>query len=201
MKVLVILAHPEKGSFNHAIVETVVKRLSNNRHEIVFHDLYEQKFDPVLPGPEIPFDTPCLCPKVRKHCEDLATADGIVVVHPNWWGQPPAILKGWIDRVVRPGVAYRFLEGDGGEGIPVGLLKAGSAVVFNTANTPAERERAVFKDPLELLWKNCIFDLCGVKRFYREMFAVVVTSSPEQRKKWLERVEEVIEENYPPIKA
>ncbi len=199
MKVLVILAHPEKGSFNHAIAETVVKRLSINRHEVVFHDLCEQKFDPVLPGREIPTDAPLLCPQVGKHCEDLASADGVVVVHPNWWGQPPAILKGWIDRVVRPGVAYRFLEGDDGEGVPVGLLKAESAVVFNTANTPAERERTVFKDPLELIWKNCIFDLCGVKRFHREMFAVIVTSSPEQRRKWLERVEEVIDEYYPLI--
>jgi len=54
------------------------------------------------------------------------------VVHPNWWGQPPAILKGWIDRILRPGVAYQFLEGDAGEGVPVGLLKAETALIFNT---------------------------------------------------------------------
>ena len=54
--------------------------------------------------------------------------------------QPPAILKGWIDRVMRPGVAYEFLEGDSGEGVPNGLLKAKTALVFNTSNTPEDRE-------------------------------------------------------------
>lgn len=55
-------------------------------------------------------------------------------------GQPPAILKGWVDRVIRAGVAYEFAEGDSGEGVPIGLLKAKSALVFNTSNTLEERE-------------------------------------------------------------
>jgi len=66
-----------------------------------------------------------------------------VIVHPTWWGQPPAILKGWIDRVIRPGVAYRFREGDAGEGIPDGLPAAKAALVFTTSDTPPEREMAV----------------------------------------------------------
>ena len=129
---------------------------------------------------------------IDLHCREIASADVIVIVHPNWWGQPPAILKGWVDRVIRPEVAYRFLEGDAGEGIPQGLLNARCAIVFNTANTPSEREHTVFKDPLQLLWKNCIFDLCGVPAFYREMFTVIVTSTKAQRQRWLARVEEVL---------
>ena len=74
-------------------------------------------------------------------------AQGIVIVHPNWWGQPPAILKGWVDRVLRPEVAYRFLEGDAGEGVPVGLLKAKAAIVFNTSNTPRRAELASLRRP------------------------------------------------------
>ena len=76
---------------------------------------------------------------------------------------PPAILKGWIDRVLRMEIAYRFVANDKGEGVPVGLLKARSAIVFNTANTPDDRERETFGDPLESLWKKCVFDLCGVR--------------------------------------
>ncbi len=110
---------------------------------------------------------------------------------------PPAILKGWIDRVMRPGVAYRFLEGDGGEGVPVGLLRAKAAIVFNTSNTPAEREQNVFGDPLETLWKTCIFDLCGVKTFHRRMFGVMVTSTPEQRARWLEEVRRTMDGFFP----
>lgn len=118
-------------------------------------------------------------------------------MHPNWWGQPPAILKGWIDRVIRPGVACRFQQGDGGESVPIGLLKAKVTLVFNTSNTPAAREQAVFGDPLETLWKNCVFGLCGVKRFERRTFSIVVTSSAEQRREWLEVVTVLMTRAFP----
>lgn len=90
-----------------------------------------------------------------------------------------------IDRIIRAGVAYEFVEGDSGEGVPIGLLKAGTALVFNTSNTPKQREMKAFGDPLQALWKNCIFDLCGVTNFYRKMYEVVVTSTFEERQKWL----------------
>jgi putative NADPH-quinone reductase len=110
---------------------------------------------------------------------------------------PPAILKGWIDRVLRPEVAYRFVEGDQGEGVPVGLLQAKAAIIFNTANTPAERELEIFGDPLETLWKNCVFDLCGVRKVHRRTFAVVVTSTPQQRAAWLAEVRATTEQFFP----
>ncbi|MDF1536870.1 MAG: NAD(P)H-dependent oxidoreductase [bacterium] len=196
MNVLVILAHPTPGSFNHAIAETVVLTLERLGHSGVFHDLYAERFDPVLPTDEIVRDV-VLDPMVAEHCQQLAAADGIVLVHPNWWGMPPAILKGWVDRVVRPGVAYEFEEGDGGEGVPVGLLKAKTAVVFNTSNTPEKREQEVFGDPLKNLWKTCIFDLCGVTEFHRRNFGVVVTSTEEERKVWLEETSELIARIFP----
>lgn len=196
MQVLVILGHPDKGSFNHAIAEAAVHSLRSNGHEAIFHDLYEEKFDPILPHSEAPKESP-LDMVIRQHCSELAKADGIIIIHPNWWGQPPAILKGWVDRIIRAGVAYEFVEGDSGEGVPVGLLKAGTAVVFNTSNTLRERELKVFGDPLETLWKNCIFDLCGVKNFYRKMYGVIVTSTLEERKAWLKDVEETINRFFP----
>jgi putative NADPH-quinone reductase len=196
MKVLVIVAHPNIKSFNRAIAETAARKLRRNGHEVIFHDLYEEGFDPVLPEEEIPQGV-LLKPAIETHCAEAASAEGFVIVHPNWWGQPPAIMKGWIDRVFRPGVAYGFLDGDGGEGIPNGLLKASVAIVFNTSNTPWEREMDVFGDPLETLWKNCIFSLCGVKNFHRRMFGIIVTSTPKQRREWLNEVEEVIDRYFP----
>jgi NAD(P)H dehydrogenase (quinone) len=182
------LGHPHLGSFNHAIAETVVGTLTDLGHAVCFHDLYAENFDPLLRYDEIPKDAH-LPGSIQQHCAEIAEADGIIIIHPNWWGQPPAILKGWVDRVIRPGTAYMFEESDKGDGIPVGLLKARVAVVFNTSNTPAERELRVFGDPLQALWKDCIFDLCGVKMFYRTMYRVVVTSSLEQRQKWLTHAE------------
>jgi NAD(P)H dehydrogenase (quinone) len=196
MKISVILAHPDHSSFNHAIARTVVEQLENNGHIACFHDLYEEKFDPLLVAKEIPADA--LFPlAIKEHCEEIAEADGIVIVHPNWWGQPPAILTGWIDRVVRPGVAYQFLEGDSGEGVPKGLLRARAAIVFNSSNTDPERERNVFGDPLEMIWKNCVFGLCSVPVFYRRVFSVVITSSEAQRKQWLDEVKATIDSMFP----
>lgn len=196
MRALVILAHPDSDSFNHAIADATVQALCDNHHKVVFHDLYAEGFDPILPTDEITKDA-ALNPIIKKYCDELASTDAIVIIHPNWWGQPPAILKGWVDRVVRPGVAYEFLEGDGGEGVPVGLLKAKCVIVFNTSNTPEERERQAFGDPLELLWKNCIFDLCGAETFYRKMYRVIVTSSHAQRQQWLQEVRETIDRLLP----
>jgi len=196
MQLSVILAHPGSQSFNHAIAEAVVAELKRNGHRIAFHDLYGEKFDPVLPAAEIPEEAP-LPREVEIHCQEISSADGIVIVHPNWWGQPPAILKGWVDRVIRPGIAYRFVDGDQGEGVPIGLLKAKMACVFNTSNTTAEREARVFGDPLERLWKECVFGLCGVKNFYRETFGVIVTSTTGERQGWLARVREVVRHNFP----
>ncbi len=196
MKVLVILAHPNSKSFNHAIAQTCVERLDHGNHEVTFHDLYAEKFDPVLQREEIP-ENGEVGPLIRNHCRDLMSCEGVVIIHPNWWGQPPAILKGWIDRVVRPGVAYNFREGDAGEGIPVGLLKANTALVFNTSNTSETRERKVFGDPLDAIWNHCIFSLCGIETFERRMFRIIVNSTPDQRRKWLKEVVEIIDRHFP----
>jgi putative NADPH-quinone reductase len=190
MNILLILGHPDHKSFNHALALAVSNALRGDGHQVTFHDLYAERFDPVLPTLEIP-DRANLSAAIRTYCDELRSADGIVIVHPDWWGQPPAILAGWVDRVFRPGTAYRFDEGDSGEGVPRGLLKAKAAIVLNTSNTPAEREQSVFGDPLETLWRKCIFDLCGVHTFHRKMFGVIVTSTPEQRRAWLKEAQEL----------
>lgn len=196
MNISIILAHPDQNSFNHAVARTACSELTKNGHTISFHDLYEEGFDPILVTDEIPGRAE-LPEIIEKHCTEISNADGIIIIHPNWWGMPPAILKGWVDRVIRSEVAYKFLEGDKGEGVPLGLLKAKAAIVFNTANTSAERENKVFGDPLETIWKNCIFGLCGVEKFYRETFTIIVTSTIEERQNWLENVKKVVDAYFP----
>jgi len=195
MNVLLILGHPDKNSFNHAIAETCKERLLKNGHSVIFHDLYKEEFNPILNTSEIPKQSQ-IDDSIKMHCADLVNSDGIIVIHPNWWGQPPAILNGWVDRVFRPGVAYEFEEGDNGEGVPRGLLTAKTALVFNTSNTNEERENNIFTDPLETIWKNCIFDLCGVKQFERKIFRVIVDSNFNQRQIWLNEVRMVIDKYF-----
>lgn len=197
MNILVLLGHPTPGSFNHAIADAVVGELATGGHMVVFHDLYAEGFDPVATGPELPKGAD-LPPDIARHCKELSEADGIVVVHPNWWGMPPAVLKGWIDRVVRPGTAYEFEDDDGGEGVPVGLLKARTALVLNTGNTPIRRELDVFGDPLHCLWKDCVFGLCGVRDFHRRLFTVVCTSDEARREAWLEESRQLAGDLFPP---
>lgn len=196
MQILVVLAHPESGSFNHAIAREVRQALADQGHQAVVRDLYQEKFDGILPSDEIP-EAAHLDPEIQEHCEALQAAHGLIFIHPNWWGQPPAILKGWLDRVLRPGVAYRFLPGDQGEGIPLGLLPLKHAVVFNTSNTPPERESGDMGDPLETLWKNCILKFCGVRNVTRRMFQLVVTSTPEERQAWLQEVRQITRSAFP----
>jgi putative NADPH-quinone reductase len=196
VKILVILAHPDPASFNHALAAAAAQAARAGGHQVVVHDLHAEGFDPVLPAAELKPGAH-LPHWLQRHCEDLATADGIVVVHPNWWGQPPAILTGWIDRVLRAGVAYRFEEGDAGAGLPVGLLRAGAAVVLNTSNTPPAREASTFGDPLEAIWSRCVFQRCGVKEVRRRTFGVVVTSTPEQRHGWLEDAAALVGAAFP----
>jgi len=195
MEISVILAHPDRGSFNHAIAQTVCRTLERAGHTVCFHDLCAESFNPLLSAAELDSKAQ-LPPDLAGYCDELRRADGLVVVHPNWWGQPPAVMKGWIDRVFRPGVAYKFMEGDSGEGVPIGLLRVKTAIVFNTSNTPPEREMREFGDPLDRLWKKCILEFCGVQRILSQTFSVVTTSTPEQRAAWLGRVEEIVSRSF-----
>ena len=106
---------------------------------------------------------------------------------------PPAILKGWLDRVLRQGVAYEFSAG----GV-VGLLKGKSALVLTTSNTPREDELRLFGDPLENLWTACIFNFCGVEKVARRNFESIVLSTPDQRRAWLAEVRETTRRHFPP---
>ena len=196
MNISIILGHPNPGSFNHAIAEAAAAELRQGGHNVILHDLCAEQFNPLLPAAELARDAE-LGSVIRQHCHEIVAAEGIIIVHPNWWGMPPAILKGWIDRVLRMDVAYRFVANDKGEGVPQGLLHAKAAVVFNTANTPDDREREVFGDPLETLWKKCIFDLCGVKNVHRRTFSVVIVSTPVQRAQWLAEVRDTVRAQFP----
>ena len=190
MKTLLILGHQRPGSFCHALAAAAAEQLHAASHEVVFHDLYAEAFDPILREGEIAKGA---APDavVARHCRELVEADGYVVVHPNWWGQPPAILKGWIDRVFRQGVAYEF-----GPGGVVTHLSGKRAVVLTTSNTPRGVELELFGDPLENLWKTCIFGFCGVTDFTRRNFEPIVLSTSQQRGQWLAEVGEIIEKRF-----
>jgi putative NADPH-quinone reductase len=196
MNVSLILGHPTLDSFNHAIAATAIEALQARGHRCQFHDLYREAFDPVMPSAEIPKDAP-LPPAIEQHCREIGEADGIIFVHPNWWSAPPAILRGWVDRVLRPGRAYNFVPDGKGGATPVGLLKASVGLVFTTANTPHDKEVQLFGDPLQTHWLKVVFGLCGVAQTERWDFSPMIVSTIEQRRFWLRGVEDAVARYFP----
>jgi putative NADPH-quinone reductase len=190
MKILTILAHQRPGSFCEAIAQAAIDELRGLGHQVIYHDLYAEHFDPILTEAEIPKGS-VLDEVVAEHCREVVEADGYIVVHPNWWAQPPAILKGWLDRVLRQGVAYEF----GPQGV-IGLLKGKTAVVLTTSNTPREDELRLFGDPLENLWNACIFGFCGVEAFQRRTFESIIMSTADQRAEWLAETRRIIRARF-----
>lgn len=190
MKILSVLAHPRTDSFCHVLSREARLALEGTGHTVRHHDLYAEGFDPILKAEEaytIGDDLEIAMkrssdPVVREHRAELGTTEGLLIVHPNWWGKPPAILAGWIDRVFVPGVAYRLETADG---LPEGLLNVRTALVLNTSDTHEEREERELGDPLESIWGRCVLPYNGVSDYRREVFRPVVDSDPSQRSLWL----------------
>jgi putative NADPH-quinone reductase len=186
-----IIANPSPASLVHAFAAEARDVLRSQAFEFIEHDLYAEGFNPVQPTGEL-HNTVSNDPLVERHCADIVAADLILIFHPNWWGQPPAILKGWIDRVLRLGTAYGYPPGVPPEGVPVGLLRARHAVIVNTSNTPPQREAEAFGDPLDAIWRRCIFPLCGVNAVTRRMYGPVAGSTADQRTQWLTEMRQLI---------
>jgi NAD(P)H dehydrogenase (quinone) len=108
MHVLVVLAHPLKESFAASVARTAVAALEASGHTTDLLDLYAEDFDPRLTADERArhmepdYDISTVAPLVAR----LRAADGLIFVFPQWWFNLPAILKGYVDRVFAPGVAY-----------------------------------------------------------------------------------------------
>ena len=133
MRALIVYAHPAAGSFNAAILATVEERLTAAGIEQRLIDLYAEGFDPCLstaefagyeaiPGNRAP---------VASHVESLAWCDTLIFVYPTWWYGMPAMLKGWLDRVLLPGVAFLMPDGVN-RTIRPGLTNVTRLAVFTT---------------------------------------------------------------------
>jgi NAD(P)H dehydrogenase (quinone) len=111
MRVVVVVAHPDPNSFNHAIASTAITSLTKVGHEVTVLDLYAEEFRATMSHDErlaYHSDRPLLDPMAERHAGIVKQAEALVFVYPTWWSTMPAILKGWLERVMVPGVGFVF---------------------------------------------------------------------------------------------
>lgn len=114
MRVLVVHAHPNPDSFSHALRAAAVNGLLTAGHSVDLLDLYAEGFTAAMSEAErraYESDNPVQAAEVRRCVELVKAADALVFVYPTWWWGLPAILKGWLDRVLVPGVAFTLGDG------------------------------------------------------------------------------------------
>ncbi len=109
LRYLVVFAHPDPESFSSALCSAAVDGLRSAGHHVDVIDLYAEEFDPRLSHDErVAYETPTpmLSAQVVRYADLVREAQGLVFVYPTWWWGLPAILKGWLDRVLVPGVSF-----------------------------------------------------------------------------------------------
>jgi NAD(P)H dehydrogenase (quinone) len=133
MRHAVVLAHPKRTSFCASIARTCARTLRDLGHTVSVRDLYRMDFDPRLQAGEIPVYTGYAAADVAAERKRLARIDSFIFVYPFWFNAPPAILKGYVDRVFSMGFGYRPMFGG-----TAPLLEGRTLATFSTSGAPEE---------------------------------------------------------------
>lgn len=163
MKTLVIYTHPNHQSLSYALLQQVLKGSGENPRisEVQVLDLYEEGFDPVLVFNENKRRRDMhKDPALEKYRNQLLRADRIVLIYPIWWGRPPAMLLGYIDRMFAANFAYR----DSGKLLPEGLLKGKSVLCVSTMKGPPLYPLFWLNNAHKTLMRRALFRYVGIKK-------------------------------------
>ncbi len=190
MRALVIHCHPDPASFTAAVRDSIVARLHDAGAEVRMHDLYATGFAPVLSRAEWKgyLDSPANRLPVAGETDDLAWCDTLIFVYPTWWYGLPAMLKGWLDRVLLPDLAFLMPRAEG-ETIRPGLQHITRLGVFTTCGASwwlttlvgAPGKRTILRGVRYLCAPRC-----------RTAFAahyLMDSSTPDSRARHLDRVD------------
>ncbi|HUX19625.1 MAG TPA: NAD(P)H-dependent oxidoreductase [Spirochaetia bacterium] len=199
----VLLCHPYSKSFNHAVAARVRERLAALGHELLFHDLYAEGFDPVLSQSELRRRF-SLDELVQVHYRNIERSEGLIVIHPEWWSQPPAMLKGWIDRVLGPGIGYEFEGEEFMAKSRVPLLGGKRALVLATTDSQGAAKAGAGSSSaltggeplLSALWRETLA-YCGIVDFHFRMLLDVRGAGASERLEWIEETAALACELFP----
>lgn len=185
MRHLIVYAHPNPDSFNHAIKETVVAELKARGQPFEERDLYAVGFRPALAREELAAEPP---EDVRREQDHIRRAEVLVFIFPIWWAGMPAMLKGYFDRVFTYGFAYTME----GEAFHAGL-PGKKAILINTLG--ASRDEYLSAGMFESMHKTLdegILGFCGVEVIEHKHLCSVLSATEAQRKHMLAEVKEMI---------
>ncbi|GHA87431.1 NAD(P)H-dependent oxidoreductase [Modicisalibacter luteus] len=183
MRVLIIVGHPRHDSFCGALAQAYREGAEQAGVEVRLLRLGGLNFDPHV-HVESPEEQP-LEPDLEHAKQWLIWAEHLVFVYPTWWGTMPALLKGFLDRLVMPGFAFRFY----GPGTTQweGLWQGKTAQLITTMDTPPAVYRWLFRAPGTHAMRNATLGFCGVKPVHTLIAGSIRTSTQQQRHQWLEQ--------------
>lgn len=188
-RALLVYCHPRSGSFTAAVRDVVLAELEAGGAQATVIDLYAERFDPVLSAAalEAYADPDRNRAGVERHVDALLGAEMLIFVYPTWWYGAPAMLKGWLERVLLPGGAFELPDGVGDDVRPallhvtrLGVFTTGGASWMLTRWIGARGERALLRG---------VGSLCHPRR--RTAFAMhysMDSSTPTSRARHLARV-------------
>lgn len=196
MKNLIIYAHPNPASLNHFFKQTVLESLEKSGEEVILRDLNEINFNPVLSLEDMNGQ------RMGKVSEDVQTeqdfitwADRIIFIYPIWWTGMPAIMKGYIDRVLSYGFAYRY-----DQGVQKGLLSDKSTIIINShGKSNAEYAESGLDKALALTSDTGIFNYCGLEIQQHFYFDKADRASAESILEWKNEIITVFKSSNKPV--
>jgi len=188
---LVVIAHPSTDSYCHALASRAETGLLAAGHDVVVIDLYAQDFRAEMNADErhaYHGDSPIIDPLIADHAALVQRAEALVFVYPTWWSGMPAILKGWLERVMVPGVG--FVLDDRTNKVRPGLGQMRRLVGISTYGSPRSYVRFVNDNGRRILTRALRMS-CGlrVRTTWLGLYAID-TSTAAQRQGFLAQVEQ-----------
>ena len=200
MRALVIYCHPSPGSFNSAVRDVVCAKLREAGSEVRLRDLYAEGFQPILTQQELEnyLDPEHNAKPVAWDAEALRWCDTLIFVYPTWWYGPPAMLKGWLDRVMLPDVAFLMPDPDNVTIRPA-LQQITRLGVFTTCGASYWLTSLIGAPGKRTLLRGVGY-LCSPNR--RSVFAahyLMDSSTPDSRTRHLDHVERKMDRLLAPM--
>jgi NAD(P)H dehydrogenase (quinone) len=186
----VVLAHPRADSYAHALAQRAVDGLQAAGHRVDIIDLYADGFRAAMSEAEQEAyrgNQPILDPLVQTSADLVRNVDALIFVYPTWWSGLPAILKGWMERVMVPGVGFTFDERTGK--VRPGLTNVRHLIGISTYGSPKSIVRVVNDNGRRTIMRalrlSCGF---GVRTHWHGLYAID-TSTVGQRAEFAAHIE------------